>query len=144
MRLHKLTCIVCGKGFEKSQSNAKICSAECRRKRQARKSPYGKYSDHPLPTPTIGSIGEMSAAIYLLKQGYSVFRALSPACFCDLIAIRDTKILRIECRTGYRQSLGSLNFPKNKHGEIDIFAVSVISENVVLYIDANTLEEVEV
>ncbi len=55
-----------------------------------------------LPTGTIGAIGELAAGADLLRRGYEVFRALSPACSCDLIALRDGRLLRIEVRTGTR------------------------------------------
>lgn len=37
---------------------------------------------------------------YLLRQGYEVFRSVSPNCTCDLIACRDGETLRVEVRVG--------------------------------------------
>jgi hypothetical protein len=73
---------------------------------------------------TVGAIAEMIVSAQFLSNGYSVFRALSQSCFCDLIVIKGTTIKRVEVRTGYRYpSTGKLSFPKKTHGEIDLFAV---------------------
>jgi hypothetical protein len=53
-----------------------------------------------LPTGTLGALSELLASTDLLAQGFEVFRALSPACSCDLIACRGGLTLRIEVRTG--------------------------------------------
>ena len=59
-----------------------------------------------------------------MERRYSVFRAVSPSCFCDLIAIKNKTILNIECRTGYEtMATNGVAFLKDTHGEIDCFAV---------------------
>jgi len=59
-------------------------------------------------------MSEMAAAIDLMKRGYEVFRALSPHCSCDLIALGPDGALRIEVRTGYRSPVsGILQFARN-------------------------------
>jgi hypothetical protein len=50
---------------------------------------------------TTGAKTELIAATYLLTKGYHVFRALSPSCFCDLIAVNKTEMVRVEVKTGY-------------------------------------------
>jgi len=128
---YKIECIQCHTAFDSTQPHTKVCSEKCRQKRRGKI--FGKYSEFSLPTPTVGSIGEMLIAVDLFKKGYAVFRALSAACFCDLIAIKNNKSIRIECRTGYRNMNGKINFPTNVHGEIDIFAVQIISEGIIAY-----------
>ena len=57
----------------------------------------------------------MVAAVDLMKRGYEVFRALSPACSCDLIALGPFGALRIEVRTGKKSLItGNLNFSRNE------------------------------
>jgi hypothetical protein len=70
-----------------------------------------------LPAGTVGAISEILAAADLMKRGYDVFRALSPSCSCDLIAIAAGQPpLRIEVRTGNRSPVtGHLSFPRNGH-----------------------------
>src|SRR5208337_2252007 len=50
---------------------------------------------------TIGAVSELEVAADLMRREFEVFRALSPAASCDLIAIREGRILRIEVRTAY-------------------------------------------
>jgi len=87
-----------------------------------------------IPTGTVGAIGEMVVAVDLMKKGYSVFRALSPHCFCDLVAYRGNDSYKIECRTGYRNiRTDSISFPKTIRDGVDIFAVYVMSDDKVYY-----------
>jgi len=37
---------------------------------------------------------------YLLRQGYEVFRSVSPHCSCDLLAYKAGKTVRVEVRVG--------------------------------------------
>jgi hypothetical protein len=83
----------------------------------------------------------MAAAIDLMKLGYEVFRALSPACSCDLIALGPAGALRIEVRTGYRSpASGELIFARNTikkgRGEevLDHYAVVVDYGAEIVYL----------
>lgn len=46
-----------------------------------------------------GAIVELAVAVDLLRRGFDVFRALSPSCSCDLVALKPGLVLRIEVRT---------------------------------------------
>lgn len=61
---------------------------------------------------TVGAIGELMAASDLLKKGYEVYRALSPASRADLIAIKNGNTFDIDVTTGYENSEGKLFHPK--------------------------------
>lgn len=52
-----------------------------------------------ISSSTVGAVGELRVAADLLTKGFEVFRALSPTCSCDLLAMKDGRIIRIECRT---------------------------------------------
>ncbi len=52
-----------------------------------------------ITTGTMGAIGELRVAAELLSKGYEVFRAVSPACSCDLAVLKNGQLLRIEVRT---------------------------------------------
>jgi len=67
---------------------------------------------------TKGAISELLVAGDLLFKGYEVFRAVSPACSCDLIAQKNGRLTRIEVRTGALNKNGSVCFPK-KSRDID-------------------------
>lgn len=128
--------MVCGVEKHTNIANQKICSDACR------KGWYGRYSPVngvKIPSGTVGAISELVVCSDLLKTGYSVFRSVSPSCFCDLIAIRDGVVKKIEVRTGYRGVNGKILFPKNTHttnGKPTDFAVYIRSENTVEYIKA--------
>jgi len=75
---------------------------------------------------------------------WSVFRSLSPSSFCDLVVIKDDKVLKIEVRTGYRnRDTGVLSFPKTKHGDIDYFVVRDRTTYEIFYVNANDFSIVE-
>lgn len=63
----------------------------------------------PVSPGTSGAICELLVAADLLRRGYHVFRAVSPSCPCDLLAMRDNLSARVEVRKVTRA----------KHGGID-------------------------
>lgn len=46
-----------------------------------------------------GAIAEYKASIWLLEQGYEVYRNVSPAGPVDLIAIKDGQVIEIDVKT---------------------------------------------
>lgn len=69
----------------------------------------------------------------LLKKGYSVFRSVSPSCSCDLIAMKDKKVLRVEVKSGYKNKDGKIQSQKGKQVDYDILAIVLHKENIILY-----------
>ena len=136
MNSYELVCSECNKGFNSKKKNQKTCSIECRKLRYI-KLYGGKGSFDNLSTGTVGALSELMVSSDLLKKGYAVFRALSPSCFCDLIAIKNKRIIRIEVRTAYMSMKRKVNFPNIKHGEIDCFGLYVPSHNLIEYRDKN-------
>ena len=59
-----------------------------------------------IPSSTIGAACELLAATHLMLQGYEVFRALSPACSCDLTALKNSLVYRFEVRSAVRNQNG--------------------------------------
>jgi len=59
-----------------------------------------------------GVIHEMTATIWLMTQGYQVFKNVCPSGPIDLIAIRDTEIIRIDVKTATlkRQADGVMRY----------------------------------
>ncbi len=78
---------------------------------------------------TIGAISELVVSADLMAHGYAVFRALSPACSCDLVVVAAGKSCRVEVRTGRRKSNGSISFAYNsaetRADRFDVLAVVV-------------------
>ncbi len=133
------TCLICHKTFSTSRSWQKTCSEECRKEHYIKQ--QNRQGIFPtLASGTTGAIAELAVSTDLLKKEYSVFRALSPSCFCDLIAIKKDQILRVEVRTGYKSNSGKIAFSLITHGEIDCFGIYIPIENEVGYFDLNKKE----
>lgn len=120
-----MLCTICNKPL--SGKATQYCSDECRkvRARQIYKD-SGVYCPTGLDNGTAGAVSELRAAADLLSRGYEVFRALSPTCSCDLIAFKNSRIIRVEVRTGHYH-LGDSGKPlfgetKQKH-RADILAL---------------------
>lgn len=135
-------CVNCNVTFQHYLENQKTCSKKCRKEYYLPS--IKNYKD--IPSSTTGSISELIAAIDLMRKGYSVFRALSSACYCDLIAIetKEKKKLEIEVRTGYKSKEGKISFPKKlsqyDNGNITAYAVVERNEGCVYYFNTDGKE----
>jgi predicted nucleic acid-binding Zn ribbon protein len=124
-------CAACGEPFVMTGPDHRYCSrAECKRERQRRPrvSPYVGLS-----TGQVGAIAELLVSADLLAQGYEVFRAVSPAASCDLIALRGDQILRVEVRTRGRKVDGSISHsrPPSDAGRQDLYAYVTHDREIV-------------
>lgn len=130
---------MCGTGFESGWGNKKTCSDKCRGRRIAKMT--GRLVDSKIPSGSIGAMSELFVCGELLKNGYSVFRSMSPSCFCDLIAIKDNVSMSIEVRTGYIHPVTKkLNFPTQTHGEITHYAVYERHSGEIFFFDEKLKE----
>jgi len=82
-------------------------------------------------TRQIGFISEMRAAIDLSFKGYEVFNSLYNAS-CDIIAMKDSKLIRIEVKTGFIKS-GKLRTGAIKKGIYDILAIYDVVNDKIIY-----------
>lgn len=123
--MYAKVCKFCGKTFilRKVRANQReFCNSRCSSRA------YNKYRkvDKFAPTSTVGTVSELLTCAYLLKMGYSVFRSVSPSCSCDLIAIRDAEMLRVEVTTGYQRTDGKIQHCKAKQvKKFDLLCVAV-------------------
>lgn len=99
----------------KHKRKIRFCSNECRE--LAYKHPFSGLS-----TGTVGAAGELLATVDMIAKGYEVFRAVSPSTSCDLIALKDGKLYRVEVRTGLPSTNGTINYPK-KNIRADMVAI---------------------
>lgn len=112
---------------------SKACHKENVRRRWAEQNPT-----EGLPSGTVGAISELAVAVDLMEKGYEVFRALSPSSTCDLAILAETRLLRIEVRTGSLTTVGKLSFPwqeERDQGRHDILAVR-LKTGAITYIPA--------
>jgi hypothetical protein len=132
---HTKECKVCKKEFCTRKSLQTICSKDCRRKLAKSRKPF----DEDLSTGTAGTISELTVAADLIKKGWSVFRALSPNCFCDLVAYKKGKKIRlIEVRTGRENENGEISYCTTLRGKANEIAVYLPRLNRVDYIRIKT------
>ena len=127
-------CRICPNPVESRQPNASFCSVECRKNNEIKT--WGRSSDKSIASGTVGAISEMMVGAFFMKKGYSTFRALSPACLCDLIIFKDGIFNRVEVRTGYKALNGKISFPNPERdkGKQDIFAVYIrVDDEVHLF-----------
>ena len=126
-RIRPRKCKNCRKSFKSDSTSLRMyCSTLCRTKYNAEVS-RAAFPD--LPTGTVGAIGELVVSSFLMAKGFQVFRALSPSCFCDIIIAHDNVLATVEVRTGYLHKNGSIYWPLNYSGSIDIVAITLPAEN---------------
>lgn len=79
-------------------------------------------------TGNTGTVAELLVATDLMKQGFEVFKALSPHCSCDLIAFDGDKCYRIEVKTGYVHPTNGIRYGGKKLDpcRYDVMAVVVL------------------
>ncbi len=123
-------CVICGKSYTKRKPHQKMCSSECRRKHVYPS--QCKARDLGLTAGTIGAISELMVSAKLMSQGYHVFRALSPCCPFDIVAVKGDEVRRIEVRTGRRNKQGTIATTKSHHEMATEIAVFIPEENEVL------------
>jgi hypothetical protein len=98
--------------------------------------------------PHVGAHAEMIACADLLERGFDVFRSISQAGCCDLIAASRTtyKTARVEVRAGNRRANGNLSVSRPARVRYDVLAV-VLPHGEVVYSPQNssldTLDKVD-
>lgn len=129
-------CENCNNKFNASQAKQKFCSGNCRIL-SSRKT-YGRFSTfNNLANGTVGALSELIVSADLLKKGYAVFRALSPSCFCDLIAVKDNLSYRVEVKTGYKGESSKITYVRPKKEKYDVLAVYISAKDEIYYLDNN-------
>lgn len=86
-----------------------------------------------LPTVTIGAMSELQVTVDLLGNGWDVYRSVCQAARCDLVAVKDGRVLRIEVRSGKRNTLGNIAVckPPATH-QFTTFAI-VLEDGEIVY-----------
>jgi hypothetical protein len=101
--------------------------------REARKAKFGALKPSTLShmvASDLGALAELQVSADLLRRGFHVFRAVSPAASCDLVAMRGEEILRIEVKSARRYACGvQYNNPKDR-SRFDVLALAVEGEGI--------------
>ena len=134
-------CIRC-KGIispKRMKRHAIYCSPTCESAtRRALRSKALEANDpgYAVPSSTVGAAFELVVAADLMMRGFAVFRAMSPACSCDLAVMLGDTMRRVEVKTGHVMPSGELTHgPLRKRiGEqFDILAIVVRASGKVHY-----------
>lgn len=135
-----LPCEGCGRGFSSNYPHQRFCSVDCRLENHKRifRSPERAVR---IPTGAVGAIAELLVSADLVRKGYEVFRAVSPASSCDLVALLQGTATRVEVRTALRRTDGSIQVPAQARdkGRYDIMAC-LTYDNLITYFDADSCE----
>lgn len=115
-------CKFCQEPF--SGRPALFCSPSCKKQHRAHQyAEANRFVGSKVPTGTTGAIHEILVAADLMRRGYHVFRAMSPASPCDLAILGDGRLVRVEVTTGHRSVRGNLTHPPKKPGTHDLLAI---------------------
>lgn len=130
----KVKCKNCNTHFIPKSTLNIYCSAGCYDYSQERDLSAFKH----LHKGTVGAISEILVSVDLMKKGWDVFRSLSPASNCDMLAIKNDVILKLEVRTGNYYKLKTtgekkLSYPKERT-EGKVIAAVTYSDNKINYI----------
>jgi hypothetical protein len=122
----KRTCEKCKKIYIAKMNNAKYC-INCKGEKRT---PFKHLS-----TGQVGAMTELMVCVDLIKRGYEVFRAVSPASSCDIAILKNNQLLRIEVKTGYRYLNGAIGsgYGENQKGRFDILAIVIHKTNEIIY-----------
>lgn len=126
-------CKYCDKPIVNRKADAVYCGNICRG--QAYNGLKGIDPKlHAFSSSVIGAISETLCCYDLLQQGFHVFKAVSPACPCDLIAMKGDQVYRVEVTTARRTVDGKMYHNKrhDKH-KYDILACVLLDERAVYY-----------
>ena len=128
-------CFVCGDRLSEKriQKKASYCSDKCSKIAQKIRWENVQDIDDNFPKisrSTSGAMRELLVCSSLMKHGFSVFRAMSPACSCDILAMKEDEIYRIECTTGYKNLSGGWSWSQHNNSNYDIIAVVFPSDEI--------------
>ena len=128
-------CAECDRRFHQKHDYQSFCSRRCAASRNApRRASLVSHHDVPLSTGTKGALAEMRVATDLMARGLHVFRAVSPACPCDLIVmLLSGRTIRIEVKTiQVDRRSGKAYFQKAANDQFDV--ICHVDENNLIYV----------
>ena len=82
---------------------------------------------------TIGAVAELIVSLDLMKRGYEVYRALSPASSCDILALKGKKVFTIEVRTGYKSKDNKTIITNRFNMRAKYLAIVIHRTNEIIY-----------
>ena len=98
-----MVCVHCNDNFlptQRAGMKQKFCSPKCSKEWRYAQSYGVNYRRDKLSTGATGAMVELIVSVDLMKKKFEVFRALSPASSCDILAMKNGKSYPLEIRTG--------------------------------------------
>jgi hypothetical protein len=123
------TCRRCGKVFTTYRANKIFCSKFCY---VSSNSPR-LLTSAKQPTSGSGAARELLVCADLIIRGIVAFRALSPDSPCDLVILKDGKLLRVEVTSAKRKNDGAYTYSPHDPDRYDILAL-VFGDKTILYV----------
>lgn len=83
----KKECVACGKIYKPHRESQKFCSESCKRKNNKENyiEKYSKSTLNHLNVGKIGAVSELEMCAYYVREGYEVFRNVTPNGPADII-----------------------------------------------------------
>lgn len=100
-------CLICGTEFKPRGPYHKFCSKKCNQKNHKDKLYAWNNVTGDIGKDQQGAISELAASVFLMRKGYEVFRAFNPAAPCDLVALKDDQVLRVQVKTVWQREDGT-------------------------------------
>lgn len=116
----KRICKYCSETYEANQNHQKFCSRLCAANY------WGKKKRPRAHSPSKqGTMSELTVSLDLMRHGWEVFSGLSPDASCDLIAMRDGALMRVQVKTVSKSKDGALTSAdlRNDLGRYDVLAL---------------------
>jgi hypothetical protein len=118
------TCLSCGNAFLATTSGQKYCAPGCAASGKGARRVVGVDG---LSTGVVGAAAELLVSARLLREGWDVFRAVSPSAPCDLIVTKGSAVCRVEVRSSsflYRSGKLSYSwYAKKDEGRSDVLVM---------------------
>jgi hypothetical protein len=78
----------------------------------------------PLAPNVSGKLSEIYVYVDLIRRGYEVYPSLCHTASCDIVAIKDGKIIKIEVRSARRRKNGNIEFMRPRQiARFDVLAL---------------------
>lgn len=130
-KIYKRICPTCGSEFTTEAFTKVYCNPTCRPSGISQKGQRLSLKD--ASGGTTGTFSELLVTTDLIANGFFVFRCVSPHAPFDLIAFKDTTLIKIEVKTTTRSLKGVLLIPKHSYNLHDILACVIPSTREIVY-----------
>jgi len=131
-KFYERICPTCHAEFNTQEFRKIYCSTICRPSNISQKGQ--RISLEHASAGNTGTFSELLVTTDLIACGFYVFRCVSPHAPFDLVALKDTTLIKIEVKTTTRTLKGLLITPKHSHNLHDVLACVIPSTREIIYL----------